>query len=873
MYPASSINRRLIFSLGVIVLLVLVLTLGLLWSFRWDDNRETRIRASLYPNLLQSELIRSSVVDQQSALRGYVITGDSEFLRQMQDARAIYVGARDALVHGNPITTQLAELRDQQIQIADDWYATVAEPQIAARQQGATSPAEQTTAVDAGNQRLDVFREVNAEYEQGLRARIQTLSSDIDDARPLIRWGAILGGLTVIALTILLSLHLIRMILAPLLSLQEVVADIDSGNTSRRVPALRVAELDLLGGAINRMLDSLQSSGTEAEVERSRFATIVESANEGIVVVDPDGMVSDMNPAACRMFDTDMETAAGHPAADLGMFTDGELRTMPRDTRGDVPQPIVRQRADRVLSAIVSPMRAAGSNGERTGSVWVLRDVTELARIDEMKNEFISVVSHELRTPLTAIKGFTDLILEGEAGDISDEQRSFLEIVQSNSDRLVALINDMLDISRIESGRISLDLDEIDLPHTVTRALATLRPLIEEKHLSVQTELDDSAPIVLADEARLLQILTNLISNACKYTPQNGWITVRTEALEGQVAISVSDTGMGIPPESLPQVFSKFYRVDQPASRDIGGTGLGLAITKSLVEMHGGRVNIASKVGVGTTVRFTLPSARSSAGDPLALPSVRAAPPVVLIVSPSEDDRRRWGAPIEQIPAIPIFARSQSLAAVTGEAEVHRPDVILMRASDDGASGLHLLDEVSEVPELADTTVVVVGGTVDRGSMDRLRYLPPDIAPGGIVDVVRSLLPVTTTPPPRRGRVLIAEDDQDTASWLRRVLVNGGFEVTIVRDGLAAIVRTIEILPDAVILDVNMPKMGASEVLPQLRSNPGTRDIPVIVVTGTVPDSRPYFLEAGASDFFAKPLDGDLLVQRLIQLGKRPANG
>jgi two-component system phosphate regulon sensor histidine kinase PhoR len=874
MKPTASINRRLVISLGSIVFLVMILTLGLLWGFRWDDAKESHMRTTLYPKLLLSVQIRTSVIDQQSALRGYVITGDAAFLKQMQDARATYMTARDGLTSGDSVSQELSDLRDQQIQIANDWYSRVAEPQILARQTNDVPLSEQIDILEAGDRDLDEFRAINAAYEQTIHARISTLTSNIDDVRPIIRWGGILGGLAVIGLSIMLSLHLIRMVLSPLVALQEVVADIDSGNRARRVPALPVVELDKLGGAINRMLDSLQSSGTEAEVERSRFATIVESANEGIVVVDPDGIVSDINPAACRLFDTDVATATGHPAADLGMFTEAELRMLPRQFRADDPQPLVRQRADRVLSAIISPLRTAESHGERTGSVWVLRDVTELARIDEMKNEFISVVSHELRTPLTAIKGFTDLILEGEAGDISDEQRTFLGIVQSNSDRLVALINDMLDISRIESGRISLDVDEISLPHAIQRSLATLHPLIDEKHLSVQTELDENAPVVVADEARLLQIMTNLISNACKCTPQNGWITVRTEAHEGQVAISVSDTGMGIPPDALPQVFSKFYRVDQPGSREIGGTGLGLAITKSLVEMHGGRVNIASKVGIGTTVRFTLPSAKCSENDSPSLPSPRSAPPVVLIVSPYEEDRRRWGAPIEQIPAVPIFARSQAMAAVTGEAEVHQPAVILMRSLDAGVMVQDLLQEFSAVPELDGTVFVVVGDGIDRTtSSDRLRYLPEDIPPAGVVDVVRGLLPVSTAPPPRRGRVLVAEDDQDTATWLRRILINGGYEVTIVRDGLAAIVRTIEILPDAVILDVNMPKMGASEVLPQLRSNPGTRDIPIIVVTGTVPDSRPYFMEAGASEFFAKPLDGDRLIARLVQLGKRPGNG
>jgi chemosensory pili system protein ChpA (sensor histidine kinase/response regulator) len=156
-----------------------------------------------------------------------------------------------------------------------------------------------------------------------------------------------------------------------------------------------------------------------------------------------------------------------------------------------------------------------------------------------------------------------------------------------------------------------------------------------------------------------------------------------------------------------------------------------------------------------------------------------------------------------------------------------------------------------------------MGGTFLRGS----------VSPDTIASAVSELLPQSTGLRPRRGRVLVAEDDVDLANWLRRVLVRNGFEVVLVRDGLAAIVRAVEILPDAIILDVNMPRMGASEVLPQLLSNPGTRDIPIIVISGTVPDSGPYFIEAGAADFFSKPFNGDQLVRRLIQLSGKGRDG
>ena len=683
-------------------------------------------------------------------------------------------------------------------------------------------------------------------------------------------------SLVVLALSVLLSLESIRALRHLLLTIGEVTSAVNRGDGDRRIPRLPAREFDRLGQGVNQMLDSLSANVAEANLQRQRTAAIVNSASEGIVVVDAAGDVSSINPSAARMFETSIVGARERPAADLGFFTSEEIGEIINHPHGGTVQPVVRRRGERVLSAAVSTLQG-DDEGTSSGLVWVLRDVTELAQIDEMKSEFISIVSHELRTPLTAIKGFTDLILEGDAGEISEQQREFLEIVQSNSDRLVALINDMLDISRIESGRITLNREEVDIAAAVEQVIAALRPLIDDKQMQVQTELVEEPTGIVADRARLQQILTNLISNACKYTLEGGWITVRSEALEGQIALSVSDTGIGIPPEALPHIFSKFYRADQPLARDVGGSGLGLAITKSLVEMHGGKIAIASRTGVGTTVRFTLPTAgpseHAASGGPFDGISQTG---LVLIVTDDAAERVAWEAAIRAVPADVVIARGTSAAATVGEAELHRPSVIVVRCGTgpEMANLDELREELQASPELRMTPVVaVVKEASDISAPEDGLLLSGAVSLQEVASAVRDLLPQAGEGRPRRGRVLVAEDDLDMANWLRRVLVRNGFEVVLVRDGLAAIVRAVEILPDAIILDVNMPKMGASEVLPQLLSNPGTREIPIIVMSGTVPDSGPFFIEAGASDFFAKPFNGDLLVRRLIQLSRKRQGG
>ncbi len=614
------------------------------------------------------------------------------------------------------------------------------------------------------------------------------------------------------------------------------------------------------------MANALDEAGEGAE----RYATIFESANEGIVVLDPDGVITEINPAACRLFDIQATEAVGAPATDLGLLSKAEIRLLPNLHRQDNPQPVVRQLGERVVSTIVSPLRAAEGRRRPAGSVWLLRDVTETVRMDETRNEFISVVSHELRTPMTAIKGFTDLILDGDAGQVSEQQRELLAVVQANANRLVDLVNDMLDISRIESGRIQLDPSAVDLDAAIRAAVASLRPMIDAKQHNVVIELDPAAPPIYADDARLSQILTNLLANASKYTPDGGWITIRTELLDSHVAISVSDTGIGIPADALPHVFTKFYRVGQQAVREASGTGLGLAITRLLVERHGGRITIASREGVGTTVRFTLPVARQGAvaGD-------RAGePPVVLVATADPRDRRAWSQGLESIPTRPVYPRSQTVRAIVGEAELHQPAVIIIRPQA-ARPGLHdLLADLDAVPELADTAIVVVGGPAQADRIDgrQIIMLRADAGPDHVVSTIRDVLPQGELAPRSLGRVLLGVTDDARGAFFGETLTEAGFAVSHARDGLTAIVRAIETLPDAVVLDANLARLDARAVLDQLREYPGTEQIPVVVLAGAEPADTGELLAAGAWDIIAEPVDRETLVARLREMTETPGS-
>ena len=241
--------------------------------------------------------------------------------------------------------------------------------------------------------------------------------------------------------------------------------------------------------------------------------------------------------------------------------------------------------------------------------------IDERRAVERMKDEFISIASHELRTPLTSIMGYVSLLLAGEVGALTEEQQSFLQIVDSNAERLIGLVHELLDMSRIESGRIQLTLHPVDLREVVQAVCTDLRTVSRSKHIATVVQLPLEPIRVQADRARLIQVLTNLLSNAYKYSPENTTVTIQGTVQDGSAQVNVVDQGIGISESDQAQLFSKFFRADSARRQGIAGTGLGLSITRSLVEMQGGQIWMSSCLGCGSTFSFTLPLAQPP--DPL----------------------------------------------------------------------------------------------------------------------------------------------------------------------------------------------------------------------------------------------------------------
>jgi len=425
--------------------------------------------------------------------------------------------------------------------------------------------------------------------------------------RQLRRMAPALGTASLLGLVaaFIVGMRLSRRITRPLEELGHAAERISTGDFASRAPVDETAELERLGRTFNRMTDRLQQTIAEITTERKKLEAIVSGMTDAVVATDRHGTLMLLNRAAADLLRADPAGALGRPARETiqgdrlpAMLEDATASG--RITAEELPPGSV---GDRVVEVHCAPYR--DDQGEVIGAVAVLRDVTELRHSERLRRELTANVSHELRTPLTSIKGFTETLLDGAVRDEATSRR-FLTIISSEADRLVKLVDDLLDLSQLESKRVTLDLRRVNVAALVAHTVDKLQPLAQGSGLL----LEQAAPPevwVTADRDRLEQVLTNLIDNALKYTPTGGRVDVRVAQADREVEISVSDTGKGIGPADLPHVFERFYRADRSRTRGSGGTGLGLAIARHIVEAHGGRIRVDSLLDEGTTFLFTIP--------------------------------------------------------------------------------------------------------------------------------------------------------------------------------------------------------------------------------------------------------------------------
>lgn len=426
--------------------------------------------------------------------------------------------------------------------------------------------------------------------------RLSVPLAEIDAALARVQRRILLVGLVGLLLAVLFSLGFSIAVTRPLRRIQGVATAMAAGDLDRRLRERRRDELGDLARSLDTLAEELQRRLAQLDDERAEMQTLIDSMAEGVIAVGPAGAVRRANPAARRMFSL-AERPQGIPPEAVTRRPEF-LRLVARALGGETSSATELVSDGRALLGTAHPLPDGGA-------VLVFLDVSELRRLEGVRRDFVANASHELKTPLTVIRGYSETLLDPDLPP--DVARRFAHTVRQNAERLQRIVDDLLDLSRIESGGWRIDPEEVDIAAVAEEAWSAhpsegARPRLE-------IDIDPAAATAHADPAALQQILGNLLGNAIRYTPADGRISVLARPLsDGDgVEIEVRDTGSGIAAAHLPRIFERFYRADPARSRAEGGTGLGLAIVRHLVEAHGGHIEASSELGRGTAIRFTLP--------------------------------------------------------------------------------------------------------------------------------------------------------------------------------------------------------------------------------------------------------------------------
>jgi len=390
-----------------------------------------------------------------------------------------------------------------------------------------------------------------------------------------------------VAITMVLGYILSKTITDPIKEVTKYAQKMADGDFDVRIRIKSNDEIGKLGEMFNFLSLRLKQTLNGIQGEKNKIEAIIRFMTDGVVATDAKGRIIHFNEAAEKMLNANLE---------LGMPIEGILNLKKEDVVATM------NCGNKVLTVNIAPLKG---NQQIEGYVYVLHDITEQHKLDTMRKEFVANVSHELRTPIATIKSYVETLLYSDVD--AEYSKKFLKIIDSETDRMTRLVKDLLLLSKMDSEDNNLKFEQKNLNDIVVEAINRLSIEAQKKNQKLIVDLQETPRYVYIDRDKMEQVIVNLVTNAIKYTPENGMIKIMTEYDESFASLIVEDNGIGIPKEDLPRIFERFYRVDKARSRELGGTGLGLSIVKQIVELHKGEVNIESEVGKGTIVRVKLP--------------------------------------------------------------------------------------------------------------------------------------------------------------------------------------------------------------------------------------------------------------------------
>ncbi len=593
-----------------------------------------------------------------------------------------------------------------------------------------------------------------------------------------------------------------------------------------------------------------------------RTKAIIETAPDGIITLDETGLIQTFNSSAEQIFGFSMNEVVGksvsvlmsedmaprHDAGFTRMMKTGQRRTNKEGTE------VAGRRKDGTIVplwlTIGDPIRQSGQRIV----VGILRDITERKEAEEKlrkaqedaesanraKSAFLANMSHELRTPMNAIIGYSEMLIEDAEDEGQEEIVPDLKKIHASGNHLLNLINDILDLSKVEAGRMDLYLENFDLKRMLEESLGSLEPLVAKNANTLVTEFPENLGIVRADMTKVRQALFNLVSNAAKFTNQ-GAITIaarRERVGDGDtVYIDIRDTGIGIAEDKIDQVFTEFGQADDSTTKEYGGTGLGLPISRKFCQMMGGDITVTSEPGVGSTFTITIPSqvdameavksaATESASDDAGA-DVAAGKNPILIIDDDPNARELLSRTLKSDGYTVVTAKDGQEGLL--HARQNRPSVITLDVQMPGMDGWSVLKTLKADPDLREIPVIMVSIVGDQqtgyalGAVESLsKPVDREVLLGIVSRYVAS---------EKAGTALVVEDDDNNRALLARTLRNAGWQVMEAENGEQGLEQVAAALPDVILLDLMMPVMDGFDFVLELRNTEEWREIPIIVVT------------------------------------------
>ena len=781
-------------------------------------------------------------------------------------------------------------------------FTLVRAPDQQARLQQLNSAYERWRASGSG--------EANFEPVASLLAEFDTRERDIwnDTNRELVRRRELFFSILAAAAVLLLSIMawLIysskRVVLDPLTQLTESARQIERGDFTTAHQTLREDEIGVLINSFAKMVQAVQLRERElalALTESRELASVTAESRRRVEAAHADLLATlETVPAALMIFNTDGSVRLRNRAATEVMgieprnpelrrnywdrfkrlAKDGSVIARERwiSTRALQGETIKNEELEihhpdgRVFPILASGAPLRNELGHVAGCIVAFQDIAKMREVDRMKDEFVSIVSHELRTPLTSIRGSVQLVLDDAAAVSDEEHRTLLQIALNNCERLVRIINDILDVSKIESGNLALRRKAVHVADVIRQSVDVVAGPAGSAGVSLAVNVPANIRPVMVDPDRIVQALVNLLSNAVKFAPAASTVSVNVTGSDYMITVAVADQGEGIAPENLNRLFRKFQQVDSSSSRRKGGTGLGLAITKALVEQHGGRIFVDSELNKGTRFSFTLPAATAEEARALAPVaantdgSARLVARRVLVVDDDDDFRALMKTQLSHSGYTVVDARDAASALQIARATI--PDIITVDLLMPGIDGWSFIDQLRQEEGLANIPIVVVSGAVDAKTGRRLPTHVSVISKGEGHD--RLLREISLALAGRRGAtILVAEDDADLRGVLAASLTRSGHRVIPARDGAEALAAIERDHVDLLVLDLVMPNIDGFEVLARLKKVRKGASIPVVVVSGS--DRSTTELQAlrlGANVYLTKPIAAAALSEQVTRL-------